>query len=58
MDGFDDHIQDVKNSLVLCVDDDTEKLLKNEKVIDLMMKSWQKAIEHKFKNQKQEKQNV
>lgn len=54
MDGFYDHIQDVKNSLVLCVDDDTEKLLKNEKVIDLMMKSWKKAIEHKSKNQKQE----
>jgi len=58
MDEFYDHIQDIKNSLILCVDDDMEKLLKNEKVIDLMMNSWQKAIEHKSKNQKQEKQNV
>lgn len=39
MDEFYDHIQDIKNSLILCVDDDMEKLLKNEKVIDLMMNS-------------------
>ena len=55
MDEFYDHIQDIKNSLILCVDDDTEKLLKNQKVIDLMLKSWQKATESKHKNKKQEK---